>query len=125
MKLMPPIKAHIQKRQFPNCTTAKYTRRHPAIVTSQYLRVFQLLWRLKRVESSLATTWTTLQCAVHRTLSRMDAPGAVRVTTGDVKHVLVCSLTLCVFSNNDCVVGRDLHGGPRSLLDSQHQTLLP
>ncbi|KAL6744735.1 Spc98 family-domain-containing protein [Haematococcus lacustris] len=38
---------------------------------TKYLRVFHLLWRLKRVETSLSGSWTSLKCSVERTLSRM------------------------------------------------------
>ncbi len=44
----------------------------------QYLRVFQLLWRLKRAEASLAGCWTTLQCTVHRTLAGMQVEDGER-----------------------------------------------
>uniref|UniRef100_A0A7S3QYS6 Gamma-tubulin complex component n=1 Tax=Dunaliella tertiolecta TaxID=3047 RepID=A0A7S3QYS6_DUNTE len=36
----------------------------------QYLRVFALLWRLKRVESALSSSWMVLQCEVERALSK-------------------------------------------------------
>jgi hypothetical protein len=37
----------------------------------QYLREFQLLWRLKRTEFSLAAVWSSLKCEVERTLARL------------------------------------------------------
>ncbi len=39
-------------------------------VCAQYLRVFALLWRLKRVESALSSSWMVLQCEVERALSK-------------------------------------------------------
>lgn len=45
----------------------------PAAMTC-YLRVSQLLWRLKRVEHSLAASWTMLKSQVERTLPRLGRP---------------------------------------------------
>lgn len=43
---------------------------------SAYLRVFHLLWSLKRAEAALAGCWTTLQCEVGRPLHKLGAGGS-------------------------------------------------
>ena len=56
----------------------------PAAMQS-YLRVFQLLWKLKRVESDLAQSWMVLKCEVERTAAKFNkgakggADGALEV----------------------------------------------
>ncbi len=39
---------------------------------SQYLRVFQMLWRLKRAECDLAHSWKVLKCEVERTAAKFN-----------------------------------------------------
>lgn len=41
--------------------------------TSQYLRVFQLLWRLKRAECDLNQAWKVLKCEVERTAAKFNS----------------------------------------------------
>jgi hypothetical protein len=52
----------------------------PCPAPPQYLREFQLLWRLKRTEFSLAAVWSSLKCEVERTLARLapESEGEVR-----------------------------------------------
>ncbi|GAX86220.1 hypothetical protein CEUSTIGMA_g13633.t1 [Chlamydomonas eustigma] len=40
---------------------------------SQYFRVFQLLWRLKRAECDLSNTWKVLKCEVERTAAKFNS----------------------------------------------------
>ncbi|MEW5318927.1 MAG: hypothetical protein WDW38_010111 [Sanguina aurantia] len=53
---------------------------------SAYLRVFHLLWSLKRAEAALAGCWTSLQCEVGRPLHKLGAGG--RHAQGVVRRCL-------------------------------------
>jgi hypothetical protein len=62
----------------------------------QYLRVFALLWRLKRVESALSSSWMVLQCEVERALSKFPQ--------NQSENCRYCTMS-CVaafFLHNDC-----------------------
>lgn len=62
----PYLKANMRASTYTHAQTCSHTH----TCCPQYLRVFALLWRLKRVESALSGSWMVLQCEVERALAK-------------------------------------------------------
>ena len=78
-----------------------------ASATSQYQRVFQLLWRLKRAECDLSQSWKVLKCEVERTAAKFnngegDRPSGEALSGLPSRVLSQAVLSHCIFCTFLC-----------------------